>query len=258
MSDDPARQIRKALLKIIDHYDDTIEPARRAPGSHVKTSKEAPLPISVDILDKRLQCRTRLAKWCWVTIRDRDLHTENLSVWDVPGMCDLLQRHADWLSETEDGPIVVWELEASARDLRDLAAPPRRDWMSLGICPLIIEAVVEVDGKDTLEPVGCTGTIRAYPEADPYCDSCGTVAVVSWWEKMQFPELDDLARLATSAQLVEFVHRQFGRRVVEVTIRQWVHKGIIQTVGKDDKGRTLYDKAAVAYALTRHAERVGA
>jgi len=238
-----AGQIRKALLKITEHYDDTIQPARRAPGSHVKTSKEAPLPISADILDKRMQCRARLAKWCWVTIRDRDLHTENLSVWDVPGMCDLLQRHADWLSETEDGPLAQWELEASARDLRGIAVPHRKDWMSLGICPLIIDA----EG----EPVGCTGTIRAYPEADPYCDSCGTVAVVSWWEKMQFPEMDYMARLVTAPELVEFVHQQFGQRIQEPTIRKWVERGWITVASHDDKGRILYDKAAVAYAVTR-------
>ena len=244
MSDDPARQIRKALTTITDHYDATLEPVRRAPGSHVKTSRTTPpLPISADILDKRLQCRTRLTKWSWVVVRDRDLHTENLSIWDVPAMCDLLIRHADWLSETEDGPIAVWELEASARDLRGIAAPPRRDWMSLGICPLIIEA----EG----EPMGCTGTIRAYPEADPYCDSCGTVAVVSWWERMQFPEMDELARLATAPELVAFVHKQFGQRIQEPTIRKWVERGWISVAAHDDKGRILYDKAAVAYAVTR-------
>jgi len=243
MSDDPARQIRKALLTITKHYDATLEPVRRAPGSHVKTSRTPPLPISADILDKRLQCRTRLTKWSWVVVRDRDLHTENLSIWDVPAMCDLLIRHADWLSETEDGPIAVWELEASARDLRGIAAPPRRDWMSLGICPLIIEA----EG----EPMGCTGTIRAYPEADPYCDSCGTVDVVSWWERMQFPEMDELARLVTAPELVAFVHKQFGRRIQEPTIRKWVQRGWITVAAHDDKGRILYDKAAVAYAVTR-------
>jgi len=251
MNDNPARQIRKALLKITEHYDDTLDPARRAPGSHVKTSKDAPLPISADILDKRMQCRTRLAKWCWVVIRDRDLHTENLSVWDVPGMCDLLQRHSDWLSETEDGPLALWELEASARDLRGIAVPHRRDWMSLGICPLTVEVVVEVDGKDTLEVVGCAGTIRAYPEADPYCDSCGVTAVVSWWEKMQFPEMDYMARLVTAPELVEFVHQQFGQRIQEPTIRKWVERGWISVAAHDDKGRILYDKAAVAYAVTR-------
>jgi hypothetical protein len=178
-----------------------------------------------------------------MVITERDLHTEHLSGFDVVAMADLLMRHSEWLGEHEAAAIVVWELEASARDLRGIAAPPRRDWMSLGICPLIIEG----EG----EPVGCTGTIRAYPEADPYCDSCGTVAVVSWWEKMQFPELDELARLVTAPELVAFVHRQFGQRIQEPTIRKWVERGWITIAAHDDKGRILYDKAAVAYAVTR-------
>jgi hypothetical protein len=243
MSDDPARQIRKALLTITRHWDDTLEPVRRAPGSHVQTSKNPPLPISAHVLDVRTQCRSRMASTCLMVITERDLHTEHLSGFDVVAMADLLIRHSGWLGEHEAAAIVVWELEESARDLRGITAPHHRDWMSLGICPLVIEA----EG----EPVGCTGTIRAYPEADPYCDSCGTVAVVSWWERMQFPELDELARLVTAPELVAFVHQQFGQRIQEPTIRKWVERGWISVAAHDDKGRILYDKAAVAYAVTR-------
>lgn len=258
MSEDPARQIRKALLAITRHWDDTLEPVRRAPGSHVQTSKNAPLPISAHVLDMRAHTRARMSYWCIVVIRDRDLHTERLSGFDVPAMADLLHRHSEWLGE-QDGLIdrfgqiqqPVSELEKCAKDLRGIAAPHRREWMSLGICPLTVEAVVVVDGEDTLEQVGCTGTIRAYPEADPYCDACGVVAVVSWWEKMQFPEMDILARLVTAPELVAFVHKQFGQRIQEPTIRKWVERGWITIAAHDDKGRILYDKAAVAYAVTR-------
>ena len=251
MTDDPARQIRKALMTITRHWDDTLEPVRRAPGSHVQTSKEAPLPISAHVLDVRAQCRSRMASDCLMVITERDLHTEHLSGFDIVAMADLLMRHSDWLGQHEAAAIVVWELEASADDLKGIAAPHRKDWMSLGICPLTVEAAVVVDGEDTLEVVGCTGTIRAYPEADPYCDVCGIVAVVSWWEKMQFPEMDVMARLVTAPELVEFVHQQFGQRIQEPTIRKWVERGWITIASHDDKGRILYDKAAVAYAVTR-------
>jgi hypothetical protein len=166
-----------------------------------------------------------------------------LSGFDVFAMADLLERHSEWLGEHEAADDMASELEASAHDIAGIAAPRHREWMSLGICPLIIEA----EG----EPVGCTGTIRAYPEADPYCDSCGTVAVVSWWERMQFPEMDELARLVTAPELVAFVHKQFGQRIQEPTIRKWVQRGWITVAAHDDKGRILYDKAAVAYAVTR-------
>ena len=243
MTDDPAVDIRRALGSILKHWDDTLEPVRRAPGSHVQTSGDAPLPISADVLDKRAMCCSRMAGWCLVVIEDRDLHTEHLSGLDVFGMADLLTRHAAWLGEHEAAADVVAELEASARDIEGIAAPLRREWMSLGMCPLVVEG----EG----EPEPCMGTIRAYPDADPYCDGCGTEAVVSWWEKMQFPELDELSRLATARELVAFIHQQFGQRVQEPTIRKWVERGWIAVAGSDCKGRTLYDKAAVAYAVTR-------
>ena len=243
MSDDPAARIRKALGSIVKHWDATLEPVRRAPGSHVKTSREPPLPISADVLDKRAMCCSRMAGWCLVVIEDRDLHTEHLSGLDVFAMADLLKRHCDFLGEHQAVADVVAELEASARDIAGLSAPRRREWMSLGTCPL----VGEVEG----EPTPCLGTIRAYPDADPYCDGCGIVAVVSWWERMQFPEMDELSRLATARELVAFIHKQFGQRVQEPTIRKWVERGWITVAGCDDKGRTLYDKGAVAYAVTR-------
>jgi len=244
MSDTPdnANLIRRALHDIERHYDDTLEPVRRAPGSHVKVSKEPPLPISAHVLDVRAMCCSRLASWSLLVIEERDLHTERLSGLDVPAMCDLLHRHADWLGEHEAADDVVTELESSARDLAGITTPHRKEWMSLGTCPLVIEK----DG----EPTGCTGTIRAYPECDPYCDGCGTEAVVTWWERMQFPDAE-LSRLLTAHELVLFVHKQFGRVIAEVTIRQWVRQNVITKAGTDDKGRSLYDKASVAYALER-------
>jgi len=68
----------------------------------------------------------------------------------------------------------------------------------------------------------------------------------------------ELSRLVTAPELVVFVHQQFGRRIQEATIRKWVSRGLIATAGQDNKGRTLYDKGAVAYAVARHADKVSA
>jgi hypothetical protein len=171
-----AKRLRKALLAIIKEYDKSLEPVRRMQGSHASAAAFASLPISTAILDARAQCRERLAFWCDIVIRARDLHTEHLSSLDVTAMCDLLQRHSDWLSETQGAPLAMWELEASAADLRSITASHRRGWMPLGICPLFRETE-----EGEVEP--CTGTIRAYPTCDPYCDVCGKIAVVTWWEQ---------------------------------------------------------------------------
>lgn len=242
MSDDPYPRILKALKTIIENYDATLEPVRRAPGSRVDTSHEAPLPISADVLDKRAMCRSRMAGWCLVVIEDRDLHTEHLSGLDVFGMADLLKRHADWLGGHEAAAEVVDELEASARDLRGIAVPYRKDWQSLGACPL------EVDSTDG--PVLCGGQVRAYPDKDPKCQSCDVEAVTTWWEQRMFTD-PELRKLLTADELVMFIHKQFGRPVTKVAIRQWVARKIIAKADTDDKGRTLYDKGAVAYALER-------
>jgi hypothetical protein len=240
-----ATRIRKALLAIAKHYDKSLTPVRRAPGSHASTAAFASLPISANVLDNRARCRARLAYWCHATIRGRDLHTEHLSRLDVRAMCDLLQRHSDWLSETQGATIAMWELEASAGDLRSIVASHRRDWMPLGPCPLVLDSEEE--------PAPCTGTIRAYPDCDPYCDVCGTIAVVQWWEA----EMVGDTQPVTAPALVLAIHRELGMVVKEAAIRQWVTRGLIQTKGQDSAGRSLYDRADVVYALARRGQGRG-
>jgi len=251
MSEDPAAKIRRALGSILMCWEDSLEPVRRSAGSHVKTSREPPLPISAHILDVRAQTRARMAGACHMVIQERDLHTEHLSALNVIAMADLLDRHADWLATCRCPEVVAAELEKSARDLRAITTPYRKDWQSLGTCPLTVEVVVEVEGKDVLEVQGCTGTIRAYGgDTDPYCDGCGVQAVTTWWEQRMFTD-PELRRLLTAAELVTFIHAQFGRPVTQVAIRQWIRRGIITKADTNDKGQTLYDKGAVAYALQR-------
>ena len=235
-------KIRRALGSILMTWDETLKPVRRGETSRVDTSKEAPMPISAHILDVRAMCCSRMAGWCLVVIEDRDLHTEHLSGLDVRAMADLLVRHSDWLGDHEAAAEVVDELETSARDLRQIVAPHDREWMSLGPCPL------HVDSPDG--PVLCDGQVRAYPDADPYCDGCGIEAVTGWWEQQMFTD-PELRKLLTADELVTFIHKQFGRPVTKVVIRQWVARKIITKADTNERGQSLYDKGAVAYALQR-------
>ena len=61
----------------------------------------------------------------------------------------------------------------------------------------------------------------------------------------------ELRKLLTADELVMFIHKQFGRPVTKVAIRQWVARGIITKADTNDKGQTLYDRGAVAYSLER-------
>ena len=250
MSDtDLTSRILKALGSILMCWEDTLEPVRRAPGGHATVAAFAPLPVSAHILDVRAQTRARMAGACRMVIDERDLHTEHLSGFDVIAMADLIDRHAEWLAQHQAAAVVVSELEASASELRAISAPHRKEWQSLGTCPLTIE----VEG----EHVGCTGTIRAYPDADPYCDGCRVEAVVAWWEREQFPEMGVMHRLVTAPELITFIHQQIGRRVAAVTIRQWLNKGIIESPSKDSAGRNLYDKREVIKAFDSNGRAVG-
>lgn len=233
-----AERIRRALDDIEQHYPATIVPVTRVTGSHAKTVAFAPLPISAHVLDARDLCRQRLGDWCYRIITDRKLRTP-LTTSDVPAMVSLLRTHADLLGTH---PQAVAQLEASAHELEAIAAPRRREWMRLGPCPL----VYEVDG----EPTPCMGTVRAYSGCDPYCDGCRVEAVVAWWERKMFPDVEP-GRLVTAAEMITVIHREFGQVVKEPTIRQWVSRGFIETSGKDPAGHSLYDLGGVVYALAR-------
>lgn len=153
MSDDPATQIRKALDSIIEHYDETIEPCRRGLGSHVKASKEPPIPISAHILSTRALCCSRMAAWCLLVIDERDLHTEHLSGLDVFAMADLLGRHAPWLGEHVAKRDVILELEASAKELEEIALDNKPRRFRVGLCP-------EHGTSEMGERIPCEGELK--------------------------------------------------------------------------------------------------
>ena len=159
MSDDPYYRILKALKTILDNYDATLEPVRRAPGAQVKGSKEPPLPISVHVLDIRAMTCSRLASWSLLVIDERDLHTEHLSGLDVFAMADLLTRHAEWLGKHEAGTVAAEELEASARDLAGIALDNRPRRFTVGLCP-------EHGTSELGERVPCEGELRVVLRRD--------------------------------------------------------------------------------------------
>jgi hypothetical protein len=168
----------------------------------------------------------------------RELHGLSVRGSDVPALTHFLGVHAAWLSTHPAGTDVADELEASAMDLAAIATPSAWDGTSLGSCPL----EQEIDGRLGI----CGGQVRT-TEDQARCARCGTSGSVQWWEHAIMPEA---SRLVTAKQLVGEVHQQFGRRIVEATIRQWVSRGVIVSVGKDEQGRSLYDKGQVAKALS--------
>lgn len=185
-----------------------------------------------------------LQGWCRVVVEDFDVTTVIPHGHDVHGMCVFLERWARHMTGHEACDDMAAELHDAARKVLHYAKPKRKDWLGIGICPI----------RDDETRTPCGGNVRAYPDQDAgeswaRCDSCNTRAVVSWWEHEIFGS--EASTLIPAAELVSFVHHQFGKIVGESTIRQWVKRGWIEPSGKDQDGRTLFDKGAVAYALQR-------
>ena len=215
----------------------------------------------VTSLDRKISLRHEvtltLNGWARVVVDDRALsHGLPLGT-DTIGLCVLLERHARWFSGHEAAPDAVAEITDAAEQVRQAAIPQRREWMPIGTCPIEEEQVIGdlADDGTYSRGVGvCGGQVRAYPERDPYCAKCGTEAVVSWWERAMFPDVE-ISPLVTADELVLVVHRAFGGAPVKPsTIRQWIKRGVIEASGRDTQGRTLYDRGAVVYAIARRAQ----
>lgn len=185
-----------------------------------------------------------LQGWCRVVIEDFDVTAVIPHGHDVQGMCTFLERWARHMTGHEAADDFAEEIHGAAVKVLRRAKPKRKDWMGIGICPL--------RNDETREQ--CGGSVRAYPDADTgeswaTCQSCGTKAVVSWWEREIFgPEA---STLVTAEELLLFVRHEFGKVVGQSTIRKWVEREWITSAGKSQSGKALYDKAVVAYALQR-------
>ena len=59
----------------------------------------------------------------------------------------------------------------------------------------------------------------------------------------------ELKVLLTAEEVVGFVHRAYGRVIKAATVRQWDKRGTIEPAGHDDKGRRLYAREALVWAL---------
>lgn len=194
----------------------------------------------VTSLDRRISLRHEvtliLNGWARIVVEDRNLsHGLPLGT-DTLGMVTLLERHARWFCGHEAAPDALAELATVAEEVRRTAAPSRREWIYLGDCPFVIEDWF------------CSGQVRAWPEGDrlPACSVCGQEAVVEWWE-----EVLGVNRYLVKEQLATFIREETGRTVSRFTVARWLHSGRIESCGTDEQGRTIYDRGAVAYALSR-------
>lgn len=146
---------------------------------------------------------------------------------DVPLMCQVLTRHATWITGWAEAPRILNDLELHAREAKTMAWPPVRETLVIGECPIIPEGLTQP----------CGGQVRARRTEDwAVCRTCRTGAVMRWWrEKMPPPPPE-----VTAQRLVLLLAIDAGTIVTESTIRQWRKRGDIRSSGYDHKRRRLY------------------
>jgi hypothetical protein len=242
MSDTPtlAGRIRRDLWAIADTYDEALDPVRRASGSHVKASKEPPLPIGAAILDVRRDVHTDLTYWARFLIDEADIAHGPKSL-EVDVLVRFVVTWVDWLAENlpEDADNLATDVEKHANALRGITDPARREWVPIGPCP----RTVAVDG----ESVPCATPLKAYPDRDFItCDGCGHEDTREWWRAQVIghrPQLVDAVTLA------DYLLLDLRMSIEPETVRQWHKRGKAERHGRDERGRWLYDWAEVVAAI---------
>jgi len=242
------------LTTITDHWDAMLIPrssgsiARGSGGSATLADDHADTDADTDRLHRLVSLRRQtvdtLNSWSRVVMEDRPVTEALPDGASAPSMCAFLTVHAQWFAGHEAVEVAIDELRPLAARIHQLVNPARKDWVSLGACPL------DVDSEEG--PVKCGGQVRARTggegETEAQCRKCGTQAVTSWWERVLMPEA---SRLITAAEVPDFIRSQFGKAIKAPTVRKWIERQWIESAGSDEKGRALYDKGAVAYAIAR-------
>lgn len=217
----------------------------------------ADMPRTVVVINARMEVCRSLVRWVSEIVDQHDVQYGQPDVHDAIEMARFLRRWRAQAVELDDGEELVDEVESCASVVTRCARPQRRQWLSLGPCPL------EYEHPEEEEKQRCPGEVRSYGSVEgdegqswATCSACSTKAVASWWEEMMFGTAN--SEPLTTDQVITFVHRAYGRLVKRTTIQMWVTRGDLASCGKDDQGRRLYDRTAVAWAMERQEQRRGA
>ena len=252
--------LTRSLTTITTHWHDMLTPrssgsiARGSSASATLADDHSDTDTDTDRLHRLVSLRRQtvdtLNAWTRVIIEDRPVTQALPDGTNAPSMCAFLTTHAQWFAGHEAADDALAEIGKLANAVRQFTNPARKDWVSLGHCPL------DIDSDEG--PVTCGGAVRARivegTETEGTCRKCGTTAVTTWWERVIMPEA---SRLITAAEVPDFIRAQFGKTIKAPTVRKWIERHVITAAGSDEKGRTLYDKGAVAYAIARR-ETAGA
>ncbi|WP_369053910.1 hypothetical protein [Kineococcus terrestris] len=269
-------RLRSALRTITACWALTLDPAHVSARKLTTTSNIARarpgsrLPVREGVLDARAAAAATLAAWTDLLL---EVHgqapRQPLSRHDVPALAAHLSEHVDALAAHPAAADAVAELTALARALDRMTTPDRPDAVFIGRCPVArtdrpvggprsrgrqgVEAVEDV--RDDEAGPGECGARLYWPRAatSTACERCGTSDDVDGW----------LARMSqsttsgplTGQQLAAYLSRRCGREVTYAVVRKWTSQGQLAAVGKDARGRNLFDPVAALACAQRTRQR---
>lgn len=267
-------RITRALVTIRDEAP-MIVPRRPAPvtlsfvgrASLIKHADDDERDDDIDGLTRRVDALQEIHllvnSWTRLVVEDANVTATIPDGFDLRQMCDFLIRWSRWVSGHEAAPDMADELESCVAGIRRFvpelkdrdaylaSQPPLR--YGIGRCP--VEREVEDDGA--LVQRVCGGKVYAYPDddgederdfeerrVDPWaiCSTCGHRAVVSYWQRLMFPEVAEemrrVDRVLTMDEVITFAHKEYGRRVSKQAVWQWVSRDKLKAVDPTTKPHT--------------------
>lgn len=256
-------RLRSSLSSVVSLWDDMITPPARSTspaasgdGAILDDDSEstADMPRVVVVVETRMHVSRCLASWAGSVAAEHRVRHGLPDVHDGKELGEFLLRWSSRLVERPDVEELLDDVRTCESLVTRCARPQRKTWLSLGPCPL------QYEHPDTGQMERCPGEVRSSGSTDEVegqswatCSACGQRAVASWWEEQMFG--GSTSEPLTTDQVITFVHRVYGRVVKRTAIQMWVARGDLASCGKDDQGRRLYDRAAVAWAIDRQEKR---
>lgn len=266
--------ITKACQDIRELWDDTLPtgtPARpisaSSRGGGIIAADNDPTNADIDPTTRALSARRHtldiLRPWCALIIDDRPVKnpTTHPNTNNAHDMAAFIERHAQWLSGHQDATDARDELQTRATELTTLQPPrmthdeylrtARPERWFIGRCPLAPDTNNAQPQPEPTEPEPpCDGRVYAYPDdttteerhinsydrrRDPWavCDRCGTRGVTTWWERTVFNT--ETARVIGVDDIIRIAATQFGRHISKQAVWQWVSRGKLTPVDRNQK-----------------------
>jgi hypothetical protein len=227
------RRTRWALRDLPELYADLDEPMVRGAARDGAGSSERAMPRSSDIIDALHAIRRCLATWCQILEEDYAIAPPADT---VPAMAHAVAVQAGRLLASEHADQLVGDLVGyDGEDGR------HEGLMRWGRRLLDARSATGVR-------LQCTCGTWITPEADIggiiRCTGCEAWGDMAWWR-------DHLAPVTDGPMTADQVRSWLILRGIDValsTIRYWVHSGVLARLGRDERGRVLYDREHVLAA----------